>query len=696
MIVPSGNPLTGNFGLPKFDSIRAEHVEPAIQQVVKEITEKFKKLESSFIASWEGLVEPLADLSMAIHSAWSPVTHLNSVRNSPELRVAYEQAQSLVVDLSLMMQQSRPIYTGFKAIRSSEKWQGLHRAQQRIIDARILEAELNGIGLADAARNRFNVIAKELSEIETVFQNNVLDSTKSFSLLLKNRDEISGLPDSFLQLTAQSYNVANPTAMPQSTAENGPWLITLDAPCFLPLIENCKRGDIREIVYRAYVTRASEGSQDNQVNILKILRLRREKARLLGFANYAELSLSRKMAKSVDEVYKLEEELRSVSWERAQGELDDLRSFARSLGHDEPLQVWDIAFWAKRLQEQKFQFTEEELRPYFSFPRVLDGLFSLVNRLFGIKVQAADGKAPVWNKDVRYFEVFDADAKKIAAFYLDPYSRPENKRGGAWMDDCLVRRLDKTGLVLPVAHLVCNMTPPIDKKPSLMTFAEVETLFHEFGHGLQHILTRVDYADASGINGIEWDAVELPSQFMENWCYHRATVMGMAIHVDTGKLLPDELFAKICAAKTFRAAAHMLRQIYFGLVDIELHAEFDPDGSETIFDVQRRIAKSTTVIPPLKEDRFLCSFSHIFAGGYAAGYYSYKWAEVLSADAFSAFEEVGLDNEVAIAAIGRKFRDTILSLGGGEHPSTVFQQFRGRAPDTVPLLRHHGLLRAGS
>jgi len=372
-------------------------------------------------------------------------------------------------------------------------------------------------------------------------------------------------------------------------------------------------------------------------------------------------------------------------------ELNEITKLANENGYDGELKHWDVAFWSERLREERYAFTDEELRPYFSLERVLDGLYSLCNRLFGITVKPADSKAPVWHRDVRYFEVFNEANEEIAAFYLDPYSRPENKRGGAWMDDCRARDVTAGEKRLPVAHLICNGTPPVGETPSLMTFREVETLFHEFGHGLQHMMTTVDVRDASGISGVEWDAVELPSQFMENWCYHRPTLLGMAIHYETGEVLPDELFEKICKARTYRAASTILRQIQFGMTDMALHSEFDPGGDRSVFDVHSEIAEKTSAMPPFPENKFLCAFSHIFAGGYAAGYYSYKWAEVLSADAFAAFEDAGLDDESAVAETGRRFRDTVLSEGGGRHPMEIYRDFRGREPSTEALLRHNGL-----
>ncbi|MGH7127275.1 MAG: M3 family metallopeptidase, partial [Planctomycetaceae bacterium] len=470
-----------------------------------------------------------------------------------------------------------------------------------------------------------------------------------------------------------------------------------------------------------FVTRASSGEFDNSPLIPRILKLRQEKSRLLGYDNFAAVSLAQKMAPDVAAVEAMFETLRAASWDAAQQDLKDLEELAAQNGgvagseespeqsvqrpdtqtpslvsrlsslDSSPLLHWDIAFWAERLRERRFDYTDEQLRPYFPLENVLEGLFGLCHRLFGVTVRQADGEAPVWHKDVRFFHVLDEHREHVASFYLDPYSRPENKRGGAWMDDCLTRRRVDGRLTRPVAHLVCNSTPPVGERPSLMTFREVETLFHEFGHGLQHMLTTVDYPEAAGISGVEWDAVELPSQFMENWCYHEPTLLGLTRHYETGEPLPKDLFEKLKASRTFRAGSDMLRQLLFGMTDMALHHGFDPDGPQTPFDVQRRITEKTSLLPMLPEDRMLCGFQHIFAGGYAAGYYSYKWAEVLSADAFAAFEEAGLDDETAVAQTGRRFRDTILSLGGGRHPMEIFKDFRGREPTPDALLQHNGL-----
>ncbi|KAA3653959.1 MAG: M3 family peptidase, partial [Calditrichaeota bacterium] len=476
-----------------------------------------------------------------------------------------------------------------------------------------------------------------------------------------------------------------------ATPQNGPWCITLDYPCYVPFMEHHRNRQQREQVYRAFITRAADGEWDNAPLITRILKLRRDQVALLAYDNYADLSLASKMAPDVAAVKKMLQQLQDASKQPALNDLKEIQELAQKSGQQEPLAHWDVAFWAERLREHRFTYTDDELRPYFPLPRVLDGLFNLCTRLFGITFEKADGQAPVWHDDVQFFRVLHENGKTIAWFYLDPYSRPAEKRGGAWMDNCLSRRNVDGELRLPVVHLCCNGTPPTADQPSLMSFKEVETLFHEFGHGLQAMLTTIDYADAAGVNGIEWDAVEIASQFMENWCYHKPTLTGMTAHIETGKPLPDELFDKICAARTFRAGSLMMRQLEFGVTDIALHTIFNPDSEKSAFDIHMDIAKKTSALPPLPENRFLCAFAHIFAGGYAAGYYSYKWSEVLSADAFSAFEEAGLDDEQAIAALGRKYRDTILAFGGGRDPMAVFKDFRGREPRVDALLRHYGL-----
>ena len=688
------NPLLIGKGLPPFLEIKPEHVIPAITQLLEEANTGLTNLEATLQPTWLGLVEPLERLTERIGWGWGAIEHLLSVKNSAELREAHKVVQPKVIEFFNRFSQSQPVYKAFKAIHASDLWIKLEPAQQRIVEAAIRDAELSGVGLEGEAKEKFNAIQMELAELSTNFSNHVLDATKAFSLTLTKPEEIEGLPPSLLAQAAQASRLDGDD---QATPENGPWCITLDYPSYVPFMQHSLRRDFREKLYRAFVSRAANGEFDNSPLIERILELRKRKAELLGYSSYAELSLARKMAPNVEAVEKLLEELRQSSYAAAVAEFAELKEFAKAQGSAEAddFKHWDTSYWAERQRETKFNFTVEELRPYFPLPQVLEGLFALVKRLFGITVVAADGTAPIWHESVRFFEIQNELGKAIAYFYLDPYSRPAEKRGGAWMNDCIGRaKLIEDGKPitrLPVAYLICNQSPPVDGKPSLMTFGDVETLFHEFGHGLQHMLTQVDYSGASGINNIEWDAVELPSQFMENWCYDRATLFGMARHYETGEALPESYYQKLIASKNYMSGSGLLRQLHFSLVDIELHHRYQSGGDETPTKLRSRLAETTMVIPPLPEDNFLCSFGHIFAGGYAAGYYSYKWAEVLSADAFAAFEEAGLENEDAIASTGRLYRDTVLALGGSKHPMEVFKTFRGREPSTVPLLRHSGL-----
>ena len=688
----SDNPLLLTEGLPKFDRIRAEHVEPAIRELLARLNVDIDALEREVEPSWKGTVERLSTLTEPLGLAWGVVNHLMGVQNSPELRQAHSAVEGDVVESFMRIGQSAPLYRAYKALREGAGWKGLEEAQRRVVEASIRDMELSGVGLEGEARERFQVIERELAELSTRFANNVIDSTKAWSMTLTQREEVDGLPPSALAMAAQAAKQGLAEGAPAPTPEAGPWRITLDAPSFGPFMEHSRRSDLREKLYRAYITRASTGEVDNNPLIERILSLRGEKARLLGYGSFAEVSLAAKMAPGVQAVEQLLGELRGAARARARGELDELTAFARRVTGNTSLELklWDSAFWAERLREERYAYTDEELRPYFALPRVLEGLFDTAKRLFGVTVRAADGEVPVWDESVRFFRMADESGKDIAAFYLDPYSRPATKRGGAWMNGALDRKRQLDGtLRLPVAYLVCNATPPVGDKPALLTFREVETLFHEFGHGLQHMLTRVDYPEAAGINNVEWDAVELPSQFMENWCFHEETLSRLARHVDTGESLPRALQEKIRAGRIYRAASMTLRQVYFATLDLELHHRYQAGG---VAETQKRVAQDNTVLAPLPEDRFLCSFTHIFAGGYAAGYYSYKWAEVLSADAFSAFEEAGLADARAVEKTGRRFRDTVLALGGSRHPLVVFQEFRGRAPSTQPLLKQTGLL----
>ena len=687
------NPLHLHDTLPRFDLLDPSHVEGGIRDLLAELVTLLDQLEANLEPSWTDLVEPLEAMSERLGFAWGLVGHLMGVKNSDALREAQAAMQPQVVAFGLRLAQSRPIFEGLEKLRAGPAFSSLDASQRRIVENLLREARHAGVGLDDAARARFNEIQTELAELGTRFSHHVLDATQAFAMLITDAAEMAGAPESLRQLTAQN---AREHGEEGATAALGPWRITLDAPVLSPFLEHGESRQRREQLYRAYVTRASTGELDNTPIIERILALRHEMAVVLGFESFAELSIESKMAPSVAAVEALLERLRAASIEAARRDLDALRVYASQLSKDskaaeqETLELWDVAFFAERLREQRFDYSEEALRSYFPLPRVLEGLFALAKQLFGISIVSADGETSVWHPDVRFFRVLGEDGEEIAAFFLDPYSRSVEKRGGAWMDECLARSRRARGV--PVAYLICNQTPPIEAGSSLMTFDEVVTLFHEFGHGLQHMLTRVEYGLASGIRNIEWDAVELPSQFMENWCYHRETLIGLSKHVDTGEALPDALFEKIEAARTYRAGSQMLRQLYFASMDLALHREDLADSGQDVFDVQRRIAESTTLLPPLDEDRFLCSFGHIFAGGYAAGYYSYKWAEVLSADAFSAFEEAGLEDSVAVAKTGRRFRETVLSLGGGTPPMEVFEAFRGRAPSPEALLRHSGLI----
>ncbi|KAH1082562.1 hypothetical protein J1N35_022323 [Gossypium stocksii] len=651
------NPLLQDFDFPPFDVVEAKHVRPGIRALLKKLESDLDELEKTVEPSWPKLVEPLEKIVDRLTVLWGIVNHLKAVKDTFELRAAIEEVQPEKVKFQLRVGQSKPIYNAFKAIQESPDWKSLSEARKRIVETQIKEAVLNGVSLEDDKREQFNKIEQELERLSHKFSENVLDATKKFEKLITDKKEIEGLPATALGLAAQT---AVSKGHENATAENGPWMITLDAPCLIAVMQHARNRALREEVYRANITRASSGDLDNTPIINQILKLRMEKARLLNYNNYAEVSMATKMA-TVDKAEELLEKLRSASWNAAVQDIEDLKSYSKSQGALEAdnLCHWDINFWSERLRESKYNINEEELRPYFSLSKVMDGLFKLAKTLFGIDIEPADGLAPVWNKDVRFYCVKDSSGSPIAYFYFDPYSRPSEKREGAWMDEVVSRSrvMSRNGATprLPIAHMVCNQTPPFGDKPSLMTFREVETVFHEFGHALQHMLTKQDEGLVAGIRGIEWDAVELPSQFMENWCYHRDTLMSIAKHYETGESLPEEVYLKLLAARTFRAGSLSLRQLRFASVDLELHTKYIPDGSESVFDVDQRVSKKTQVIPPLPEDRFLCGFNHIFAGGYAAGYYSYKWAEVLSADAFSAFEDVGLDN-TKVWCLKRLFR----------------------------------------
>ncbi len=687
----AGLPLLRGEGLPPFAAITAEQVDAALPALLAELNAELSALEQQLLQrldhsdqplGWADVMDPLHHLGERLRWSWGVVSHLNGVCNTAELRQAHQNQQGAVVAFGSRAGQSQPIYRALELLAS----QPLDATQQRIVAAELRDMQLRGVGLEGAEQETFNATTTELARLASDFGNHVLDATNAWSLSLSSEDDLAGLPQSLRDLLAQAAGDAG---------EAG-WRLGLDMPRVGPFLKYSQRRDLRETVYRAQVSRASSGELDNGPLMESILALRREQARRLGYANWAEVSLASKMAGSVAEVEELLEQLRAAAYPVAQRELEALRACAARHGapEAEDLKPWDVAFWAEKLRQESFELDAEALRPWFPLEQVLQGLFGLCQRLFDIRIVSTDpGEAPTWHPDVRYFRVLDgASGAPLAAFYLDPYSRPGSKRGGAWMDECLGRSRTPSGEpVLPVAYLICNQSPPVADTPSLMTFDEVETLFHEFGHGLQHMLTTVERPQAAGINNVEWDAVELPSQFMENWCYDRATLMAMARHWQTGEPLPEADYQKLLAARTFMGGSATLRQVHFALTDLRLHSVWSPEGGQSPEQLRRELARTTAVLEPIPEDAFLCAFSHIFAGGYSAGYYSYKWAEVLSADAFSAFEEVGLDVEDAVVATGRRFRDTVLSLGGSRSPAEIFEAFRGRPPSSEALIRQSGL-----
>lgn len=708
--------------LPKWSSITPEHVKPAIMAAVDKVNAEIDAIEAELTktnpSSWCELMDPLERLSEELSRPWGVVSHLKGVRDSEALRAAYDECQPAVVTASLRVGQSRPVYDALVALtENKEAWASLTDAQRRAVTCEVRDAKLSGVALDGAEKDRYNEIAKEMSELSTKFSNNVLDATKAFSHTCVEKSEVEGLPDSALEQAAQTASQKG--GHENATAADGPWMFTLDAPSYMAVRSHSKNRTLREKVYRAYLARASEhfapfvddaemktkfskgGEGDNAPLIERILTLRAEKAKLLGYGTFADVSMAKKMA-TLDRAESLLEDIRAKARPAAERELEEIRSFAAEQGAEEAvtgLMQWDLGFWSERLREAKYELKEEDLRPYFQLPAVIDGMFELAGELFGIEVQACDGEVEVWHPDVRFFKVLDAATKAPRAyFYLDPYTRPSEKRGGAWMDDVVGRSsamapANGGGVRLPCAHMVCNGTPPVGDKPSLMTHNEVTTLFHEFGHALQHMLTTESCGPVAGINQVDWDAVELPSQFMENWCYDKKVLRKIGKHFETNEPLPDDLYEKLVASKNFGSGTRYLRQCHFAMTDLELHARYIPgSGADAVFATERAIASKTMIMPSIEEDRFLCGFGHIFAGGYSAGYYSYLWAEVLSADAFGAFEEVGLEDEAKVAECGKRFADTVLALGGGSAPLDVFTKFRGREPEVDALLRHNGLV----
>ncbi len=667
-------------GLPAFDRILPEHVEPALEARLAECRAAIERLTREVeIPTWEGFVEPLDEVNDRLDRTWSPVAHLNAVLNSEPLRAAYNACLPKLSAYSTEVGQNEALFRAYRAVAAQEH---LDPAQRRFLENILRDFHLAGVDLPPKQQERFKAISQELAQLASKYAENVLDATNAWSKHLQDGGRLAGLPESALVLARQNS---------EQRGLDG-WVLTLDMPCYLPVMTYAEDRDLRFELYEAYGTRASDqgphaGRWDNGPLMERILALRHELAQLLGFANYAERSLATKMARSPQEVMGFLEDLAARSVPQARRELAELESFARTHYGVERLEPWDIAYYSERLRVHRYQISQEELRPYFPIDRVLQGLFAIVKRLFGIEIQEV-ASFPTYHPDVRFFEIRDAHSRELRGqFYLDPFARP-NKRGGAWMDAYANRMHTSRYDQIPVAYLVCNFTPPVGDRPSLLTHEEVLTLFHEFGHGLHHLLTRVDYPGVAGINGVPWDAVELPSQFMENWCWERASLELIAAHWETGEPLPEGMFQRMIAAKNFQSAMQMVRQLEFALFDFRLHLEYDPQRGGRIEEILAQVRDRVAVIQPPPFHRFAHSFSHIFAGGYAAGYYSYKWAEVLSADAFSLFEERGIFDPAA----GRSFLENILEKGGSEDAMELFIRFRGRPPRIDALLRHSGII----
>ena len=678
------NPLLASHTLPPFSAIAAEQVTPAISELIAQGRAQLAEWLADVPApSWDTLVAPLEEQGDKLDQAWAPVSHLNSVANSEELRKAYTESVALLTDYSTEFSQNEALYKAYQQLADSAEFAQLAQAQQQTINNALRDFRLGGVALNDADKKRFGDIQKRLSELSTQFSNNVLDATQAWFKQFDNADALAGLPESAL---AQAAQAAAQKELPG-------YVITLDFPSYYAVIMYADNRALREEMYTAYVTRASavgkkaDGTSaaefDNTPLIAETLALGHELAQLLGFANYAERSLASKMAESPAQVLQFLTELAQKSKPFAERDYAELCEFAARNGCVD-LQAWDTTYFSEKLRVEKYSVSQEELRPYFPAEKVIAGMFEVVHRLFGIEVKQI-AEFDTYHPDVRFFHIFKNGAQ-VASFYLDLFAR-DKKKGGAWMADCRVRRKTPTGVQLPVAFLTCNFTPPVGTTPSLLTHDEVTTLFHEFGHGLHHMLTQIDVAAVSGINGVAWDAVELPSQFMENWCWEPEAIPLISGHHQTGEPLPQHLLDKMLAAKNFQSGLQMIRQIEFSLFDFCLHAEYNPDVPQSAQDVLNQVRAQVAVIKPPAFNRFENSFSHIFAGGYAAGYYSYKWAEVLSADAYSRFEEEGIFN----AQTGESFLQEILQQGGSKAPMELFKNFRGREPEINALLRHSGI-----
>ena len=673
------NPLLDQKGLPAFSLIRPEHIEPSIDHLLTENRRHVAELlDAVSQPTWNNLVEPIEVWEDRLERVWSPVSHMNAVVNSEDLRAAYNACLPKLSDYGTEMGQNERLFAAYKAVATQTTQ--LDEAQRKVLENALRDFHLSGVDLPTAEKARFKQVSQELSQLTSSFSENVLDATHAWSKRVADVEALAGLPQSALDLARQTAQQRN---------QEG-WLLTLDFPSYHPVMTYADDPALRRELYEAYQTRASDqgptaGDYDNSENMERILALRHEQARLLGFANYAECSLVRKMARSTDEVLQFLHDLAARSKRQAERELDELRAFAAQDHGVSELEPWDIAYFSEKLRQRRYNITQEELKPYFPTTRVIPGMFEVVGRLYGVSFHEVDG-IDSWHPDVKFYEIRDHDGSLRGQFYFDLYAR-QNKRGGAWMDTCQSRMVTASVEQVPVAYMVCNFTPPVGDKPALLTHDEVETLFHEFGHGLHHMLTRVDYVAVSGINGVAWDAVELPSQFMENYCWQREALDLFAMHYETGERIPDELYQRMLAAKNFQSGMMMVRQLEFALFDFRIHREFDPARGGRIYEILDQVRDEVAVIRPPSWGRFAHAFSHIFAGGYAAGYYSYKWAEVLSADAFALFEQNGVFDE----ATGQSFLHSILEKGGSRDAMDLFVAFRGREPQIDALLRHSGI-----
>jgi oligopeptidase A len=672
------NPLLDFTGLPRFAAIRAEHVTPAVDRLLAENRARIDSLTNPQTpAIWAAFVAPLEEANERLGRAWGVVGHLHGVLDSPKLRAAYNENQPKIVQYYTELGQNLQLFDKFKALKASSEFALLKPAQRRIIDNEIRDFRLSGAELPPEKKRRFAEISAELAQLATRYSENILDATNAYALYIEEAEALDGLPSDVIE------------AARDAAAREGKsgWKFSLQAPSYMPFMQYATRRELRAQMYQAYVTRASEFGKpelDNTPLITRILRLHHEAARLLGYANHAEVSLVPKMAQTPQQVLDFLDDLAARALPFARKDYAELREFAAGELGLARLEAWDLAFASEKLRVSRYAFSDQEVKQYFPESKVIEGMFHLVETIFGVLIQPDE--AETWDPAVRFFRISDAQGNLLGQFYLDPYAR-ETKRGGAWMDEAISRRRLDGRVQSPVAYLTCNFSPPVGAKPALFTHDEVLTLFHEFGHGLHHLLTGVDYVGVSGIHGVEWDAVELPSQFMENFCWEWEVLAQMTAHVDSGEPLPRALYDKMLTAKNFQSGMQMVRQLEFSLFDMHLHYDFDAGGSGTPQQLLNEIRSRVAVAMPPPYNRFQNSFSHIFAGGYSAGYYSYKWAEVLSADAYSLFEE----NGVLDRRSGTRFRDEILAVGGSRPALESFKAFRGREPTVDALLRHSGM-----